>query len=68
MMDYERNRTDIGSAAERTVLCGAAIRRVLIGTALTAITFQFLCLNYILPAIGVLLQLLGYARCILPQC
>lgn len=60
MMDYERNRTDIGSAAERTVLCGAAVRRVLIGTALTAITFQFLCLNYILPAIGVLLQLLGF--------
>lgn len=60
MMDHERNKTGIAQTAERTVFCGAAISRVLIGTAPTAITFQFLCLNYILPTVGILLQLLGF--------
>lgn len=37
-----------------------AMNRVLTGMALTAITLNFLCLNYILPAIGTVLLLLGF--------
>ncbi|MGN1002647.1 MAG: hypothetical protein ACI4PC_07730 [Oscillospiraceae bacterium] len=37
-----------------------AMNRVLIGMALSTITLSFLCLNYILPAIGALLSLLGF--------
>lgn len=36
------------------------INRVLAGMALTTITLNFWCLNYILPAIGIILQLLGF--------
>lgn len=37
-----------------------AMHRVLFGMALCAITLNFLCLNYILPAIGTVLLLLGF--------
>ena len=37
-----------------------AMNRVLAGMALCAITLNFLCLNYILPAVGIVLQLLGF--------
>lgn len=37
-----------------------AMNRVLTGMALCAITLNFLCLNYILPAVGIVLQLLGF--------
>ena len=37
-----------------------AINRVLWGCALTAITLNFLLLNYLLPAIGLVLMLLGF--------
>ena len=37
-----------------------SIHRVLIGLALSSLTLNFLCLNYILPAIGMILMLLGY--------
>ena len=37
-----------------------SINRVLVGMALNTITFNFLCLNYILPAIGTILLLLGF--------
>ena len=37
-----------------------SMHRVLIGLALSSLTLNFLCLNYILPAIGYVLMLLGY--------
>lgn len=37
-----------------------AMNRILTGLGLTSITLNFLCLNYLLPAIGVLLMLLGF--------
>ena len=37
-----------------------AMNRVLIGMALSAITLNFLCLDYILPAIGMVLSILGF--------
>ncbi len=37
-----------------------AVDRVLVGMALTAITLNFWCLDYILPAIGTVLLLLGF--------
>ena len=37
-----------------------AIGRILVGSALCAITLNFFCLNYLLPTIGVILQLLGF--------
>ena len=37
-----------------------AMRRVLAGIALCTITLNFLCLNYILPAIGMVLSILGF--------
>ncbi len=37
-----------------------SIKRVLIGMALNTITLNFFCLNYILPAIGMILLLLGF--------
>ena len=37
-----------------------AINRILFGMALCAITLNFLCLNYILPAVGTVLLLLGF--------
>lgn len=37
-----------------------AMNRILFGMALCAITLNFLCLNYILPAIGTALLLLGF--------
>lgn len=37
-----------------------AMNRILFGMALCAITLNFLCLNYILPAIGTVLLLLGF--------
>ncbi len=37
-----------------------AMSRVLIGMALCAITLNFWCLNYILPAVGMVLSLLGF--------
>ena len=37
-----------------------AMNRILWGLALTTITFQFYCLDYILPAVGMLLMLLGF--------
>lgn len=37
-----------------------AMDRVLVGLALNAITLNFLCLNYILPTIGLILMLLGF--------
>ena len=36
-----------------------AMNRILLGFGLTSITLNFLCLNYLLPAIGVVLMLLG---------
>lgn len=40
--------------------CGEAINRILTGLALNAITLNFLGLNYLLPAIGMLLMLVGF--------
>lgn len=37
-----------------------AMNRVLFGLALTVVTLNFWCLNYILPAIGLMLSLLGF--------
>lgn len=37
-----------------------AMNRILFGMALCAVTLNFLCLNYILPAIGTVLLLLGF--------
>lgn len=37
-----------------------SMHRVLIGLALSSLTLNFLCLNYILPALGMILMLLGY--------
>ena len=37
-----------------------AMNRILFGMALCAITLNFLCLNYILPAVGTMLLLLGF--------
>lgn len=37
-----------------------AMNRILFGMALCAITLNFLCLNYLLPAIGTVLLLLGF--------
>lgn len=37
-----------------------SINRVLAGMALTAITLDFWCLNYVLPAIGIILLLIGF--------
>ena len=37
-----------------------AMNRVLIGMALSASTLNFLCLDYILPAIGMVLSILGF--------
>ena len=37
-----------------------AMNRILFGMALCAITLNFWCLNYILPAIGTVLLLLGF--------
>ena len=37
-----------------------AMRRVLVGMALCTVTLNFLCLNYLLPAIGMALTLLGF--------
>ncbi len=37
-----------------------AMTRILFGFALCVITFNFLCLNYILPAVGTVLLLLGF--------
>lgn len=37
-----------------------AVDRALTGMALNAVTLNFLCLNYILPAIGLVLTLLGF--------
>ena len=37
-----------------------AMNRVLIGIALCAVTLNFWCLNYILPAIGMVLSVLGF--------
>lgn len=40
--------------------CGQALTRVLIGFTLTGLTLNFLGLNYILPAIGLIFQLVGF--------
>lgn len=37
-----------------------AMNRVLIGIALCSVTLNFLCLNYLLPAVGMVLSLLGF--------
>ena len=37
-----------------------AMNRVLVGMALCTVTLNFLCLNYILPAVGMVLSLLGF--------
>ena len=37
-----------------------AMNRVLLGMALTGITLNVLCLNYLLPAVGMALLLLGF--------
>ena len=37
-----------------------AMDRIVVGIALSTITFNFLCLNYILPAIGIIALLLGF--------
>ncbi len=37
-----------------------AMGRILLGIAITAVTLNFLCLNYILPAIGAILVMLGF--------
>lgn len=37
-----------------------SINHILVGMALTAITLNFWCLNYVLPAIGTILLLLGF--------
>ena len=37
-----------------------AVNRILVGIALSTVTLNFLCLNYILPAVGMLLVLLGF--------
>ena len=37
-----------------------SMHRVLIGLAMSSLTLNFWCLNYILPAIGFILMLLGF--------
>lgn len=37
-----------------------AVKRILVGLALTTLTLNFLCLNYILPAIGMVMMVLGF--------
>lgn len=37
-----------------------AVKRILVGLALTTLTLNFLCLNYVLPAIGMVLMVLGF--------
>lgn len=37
-----------------------AMDRIVVGIALSTITFNFLCLNYVLPAIGIVALLLGF--------
>ena len=39
-----------------------AFRMILIGLGMTSVTLNFLCLQYLLPAIGMLLLLLGFRR------
>ena len=39
-----------------------ALRMILIGLGMTSVTLNFLCLQYLLPAIGMLLLLLGFRR------
>ena len=46
--------------AEEETLWKKSINRVLVGITFTAITLNFALLNYILPAIGTLLLLLGF--------
>lgn len=45
---------------ERVTPWRRAMNRVLVGTALCTVTLNFLCLDYILPAIGTVLALLGF--------
>ena len=46
--------------AANTTPCGEALARILTGLALNAITLNFWGLNYLLPAIGMLLILVGF--------
>ena len=45
--------------ADSSTWCGQALTRVLIGMTLTGLTLNVLCLNYILPAIGMVFLLVG---------
>lgn len=45
--------------ADSGTWCGQALKRVLIGMTLTGLTLNVLCLNYILPAIGMVFLLVG---------
>lgn len=45
--------------ADSGAWCGQALKRVLIGMTLTGLTLNVLCLNYILPAIGMVFLLVG---------
>ena len=45
--------------ADSGTWCGQALTRVLIGMTLTGLTLNVLCLNYILPAIGMVFLLVG---------
>ena len=45
--------------ADSGAWCGQALTRVLIGMTLTGLTLNVLCLNYILPAIGMVFLLVG---------
>ena len=56
----EKSVLDFDDVVEDVTPWRKAMSRVLIGMALCAITLNFWCLNYILPAVGMVLSLLGF--------
>lgn len=58
----EKNVSDLppDDVVEEVTPWRRAMNRVLIGIALCAVTLNFWCLNYILPAIGMVLSILGF--------
>ena len=66
MNEQEKTTMDIiepeglsSCGADSGTWCGQALTRVLIGMTLTGLTLNVLCLNYILPAIGMVFLLVG---------
>ena len=60
MLEGSVSETPPEDVVEKITPWKKAMNRVLAGMALCAITLNFLCLNYILPAVGIVLQLLGF--------